>query len=132
MVESVNMEEPENMEESGERHWSTGALQVAQLPSTKAVILAIMGIAVGISAVVVGVLYYEECAYSRVTLFLIVTGSVALVLTLAALMASSNKKSHKCHLLLCVIACHVYFAIIIWGSVEVFGRFLGSVVRHAR
>ena len=93
----MNMEGPENVEESGERRWSTGTLRVTRSLSIKAVSLAIMGLAVGISMVVVGVLYFQECFYSRVALFLIVmgTGSVAMVLTLAALIASSNKKSHK-------------------------------------
>ena len=130
------MEEPENVEESGERRWSTGALQVTRSLSIKAASLAVMGIVVGISMVVVGVLYFQECFYSRVALFLIVmgTGSVALVIILVVLIASSNKKSHKFHLLLCIIVCRVYFAIIVWGSVEVLGKLhiLGWVFRHAR
>ena len=127
MAESVNMEESENKEESEERHWYTRALQVLKLPSIKVVSIAMMTIAVGISMVATGALYNKECVNSRATLFSIVTGCFALVLTLSAFMASFIKEAyynfHRYKSVWWTIASFGYFIINTWGTVEVFGRF---------
>ena len=87
-----------------------------------------MAIAIGIAMVVTGALYNEECVYSRASLFLIVMGSFALVLTLSAFMTTFIKEAYynvDCYKSVWrTIACFGYFVIITWGTVEVFGKSL--------
>ena len=87
-------------------------------------IMFILGIA-NIAMIVVGSLYLNECMYSNAALFLIISGTAGCITCIIAVFWTLFKiDSFK---YLSITAFIIILAITIWGSVEVFGKFLDYI-----
>ena len=97
---------------------------LAMLAFIFCLIMSILGI-VNIAMIVVGSLNLDECKYSNAALFLMISGIAGCIACITAVFCFWFKPDSIKYF--SAVAIVIMLAITIWGSVEVFGKFLDYI-----